>query len=83
MTSTLTSVAVVAVESRLVAVIAGAGSGKTRVLTRRVAYRIETGSALARHTLVLTFTRRRQANFADGSTGREFVTRSRPARSTR
>ncbi len=47
----------VAVESRLVAVIAGAGSGKTRVLTRRVAYRIETGSALARHTLVLTFTR--------------------------
>jgi len=47
----------VAADSRLVAVIAGAGSGKTRVLTRRVAYRIETGSALARHTLVLTFTR--------------------------
>lgn len=37
--------------------IAGAGSGKTRVLTRRVAHRIATGSALARHTLVLTFTR--------------------------
>ncbi len=47
----------VAAESRLVAVIAGAGSGKTRVLTRRVAYRIATGSADARHTLVLTFTR--------------------------
>ena len=43
--------------SRLVAVIAGAGSGKTRVLTRRVAYRIEEGSADPRHTLVLTFTR--------------------------
>jgi len=47
----------VTAESRLVAVIAGAGSGKTRVLTRRVAHRIITGSAEARHTLVLTFTR--------------------------
>jgi DNA helicase-2/ATP-dependent DNA helicase PcrA len=43
--------------SSLVAVIAGAGSGKTRVLTRRVAYRIADGTADARHTLVLTFTR--------------------------
>jgi DNA helicase-2/ATP-dependent DNA helicase PcrA len=43
--------------SQLVAVIAGAGSGKTRVLTRRVAYRIVTGSADAAHTVVLTFTR--------------------------
>ncbi|MEX2626104.1 MAG: ATP-dependent helicase [Ilumatobacteraceae bacterium] len=47
----------VTTESTLVAVIAGAGSGKTRVLTRRVAHRIVTGSAVARHTLVLTFTR--------------------------
>jgi DNA helicase-2/ATP-dependent DNA helicase PcrA len=43
--------------SRLVAVVAGAGAGKTRVLTRRVAHRIATGTADARHTLVLTFTR--------------------------
>src|SRR5262245_24067505 len=43
--------------SRLVAVVAGAGSGKTRVLTRRVAYRIAEGSADEAHTLVLTFTR--------------------------
>lgn len=43
--------------SQLVAVIAGAGSGKTRVLTRRVAYRIAVGSADAAHTVVLTFTR--------------------------
>jgi DNA helicase-2/ATP-dependent DNA helicase PcrA len=49
--------AAVTTDSRLVAVIAGAGSGKTRVLTRRIAYRIATESADPRHTLALTFTR--------------------------
>ena len=49
--------AAVTTESRLVAVVAGAGSGKTRVLTRRIAHRIATGDADARHTLALTFTR--------------------------
>ncbi len=39
------------------AIIAAAGSGKTRVLTRRIAHRIVTGSADPRHTLALTFTR--------------------------
>ncbi len=43
--------------STLVAVIAAAGSGKTRVLARRIAYRVATGTADARHTLTLTFTR--------------------------
>jgi DNA helicase II / ATP-dependent DNA helicase PcrA len=47
----------VTTESQLVAVVAGAGSGKTRVLTRRVAYRVATGNAEEPHTLVLTFTR--------------------------
>ncbi|MFV0309691.1 MAG: ATP-dependent helicase [Desertimonas sp.] len=43
--------------STLVAVIARAGSGKTRVLTRRIAHRVRAGSAEARHTMALTFTR--------------------------
>lgn len=43
---------------RPLVIIAGAGSGKTRVLTRRIAYRIATGEAEARHTLAITFTKR-------------------------
>lgn len=39
------------------AIVAAAGSGKTTVLTRRIAGRIVDGSADARHVLALTFTR--------------------------
>ena len=39
-------------------IIAGAGSGKTRVLTRRIAYRASTETLDPNHTLVLTFTRK-------------------------
>jgi DNA helicase II / ATP-dependent DNA helicase PcrA len=44
--------------ARTLRVLAGAGSGKTRVLTQRIARRIADESALAQHTLVLTFTRK-------------------------
>jgi DNA helicase-2/ATP-dependent DNA helicase PcrA len=49
-----------AVESpgRALCIVAGAGSGKTRVLTLRVAHRIRQGTADADHTAVCTFTRK-------------------------
>ena len=49
-----------AVESpgRALCIVAGAGSGKTRVLTLRVAHRIREGTADADHTAVCTFTRK-------------------------
>src|SRR5438309_571407 len=39
-------------------ILAGAGSGKTRVLTRRIAWRVAQGRADPRHVLALTFTRK-------------------------
>ncbi len=44
--------------ARPLCVLAGAGSGKTRVLTRRMAWRVLEGSATADHLLALTFTRK-------------------------
>ena len=44
--------------ARGISVLYGAsGSGKTTVLTRRIAHRVGTGSAMPRHVLALTFSR--------------------------
>jgi DNA helicase-2/ATP-dependent DNA helicase PcrA len=48
----------VCVEAAPLCILAGPGSGKTRVLTRRIAWRIAQGSADAPHVLALTFTRK-------------------------
>jgi len=50
--------AAVTSEAGRLAILAGAGSGKTRVLTRRIAHRVATGTADPRHVLAITFTRR-------------------------
>jgi ATP-dependent DNA helicase UvrD/PcrA len=39
-----------------VCILAGAGTGKTRAISRRVAHAIETGAARSTHVLVVTFT---------------------------
>jgi DNA helicase-2/ATP-dependent DNA helicase PcrA len=46
-------------------VLAPAGSGKTRVLTRRIAHRVATGDADPRHVLAITFTRKAAAELGD------------------
>ena len=50
--------AAVVSESAPLCILASAGAGKTRVLTRRIAYRARVGTSDARHTLALTFTRK-------------------------
>ncbi|HWC10840.1 MAG TPA: ATP-dependent DNA helicase UvrD2 [Acidimicrobiales bacterium] len=55
-------------EAAPLCILAGAGSGKTRVLTRRIAHRVATGTAHPGHVLALTFTRR-----AAGELGRRLA----------
>jgi DNA helicase-2/ATP-dependent DNA helicase PcrA len=45
-------------DAKTLCVLAGAGSGKTRVLTSRVARRVADETASSEHVLVLTFTRK-------------------------
>ena len=51
--------------ARPLAILAPAGSGKTRVLTRRIAWRIATEDAEASHVLALTFTRKAAGELRD------------------
>ena len=54
----------VVTEASPLCVLAGAGSGKTRVLTRRIAWRVACDSADPRHVLALTFTRKAAGELA-------------------
>ncbi len=48
----------VTIEAAPLCLLAGAGSGKTRVLTRRIAWRVSTGAADGAHVIALTFSRK-------------------------
>ena len=55
---TAAQVAAVVSDGSPLCILAAAGAGKTRVLTRRIAYRTATGENDPRHVLALTFTRK-------------------------
>ncbi|MEV6629463.1 ATP-dependent DNA helicase UvrD2 [Actinoplanes sp. NPDC051470] len=52
-----------------VCILAGAGTGKTRAITHRIAYRTTTGEISGRHVLAVTFTARAAAEMRARLTG--------------
>ncbi len=48
-----------------VCILAGAGTGKTRAITHRIAHRVVTGQIQARHVLAVTFTARAAAQLRE------------------
>jgi DNA helicase-2/ATP-dependent DNA helicase PcrA len=52
-----------------VCILAGAGTGKTRAITRRIAYRVLTGEITARQVLAVTFTARAAGQLRDRLAG--------------
>lgn len=54
-----------------VCILAGAGTGKTRAITHRIAHRVVTGQIQARHVLAVTFTARAAAQLRERLAGLE------------
>ena len=48
-----------------VCILAGAGTGKTRAITRRIAYRVVNGEIVGRHVMAVTFTARAAGELRD------------------
>jgi DNA helicase II / ATP-dependent DNA helicase PcrA len=69
----------VTAEDRLLLIIAGPGTGKTRTLTHRMAWLAATGRAQAREMLAVTFTRRAAAELRERLVALSPATSAEPA----
>ncbi|MGH8793282.1 MAG: ATP-dependent DNA helicase UvrD2 [Stackebrandtia sp.] len=65
--------AAVAADAGPVCILAGAGTGKTRAVTHRIAYRVRRGDLRAQHVMAVTFTARAAGELRDRLRGLDVV----------